>query len=271
MSIAPSFASRLRLCRIVLRGFLLCSFPAHAADLHVALSEAAPPASYVSHGMPVGMAKEMLDVLFGSLADLRPQYHALPWSRAQQLVEFGDMDIFVTFPSESRKRYASFTTHALYQLDFGYLIYDAKGRHAHRISSAERFQDLKDLVFVSQDAAGWEAENVPDYIRRYMINGPASLMHMTFARKAGDFFIMNTEQAVFYARQLGYEDQLGMKKVGFIPHSQVAMHIGLGKSHPNRQRLLAAIEAAMKHPNFLAKQRAIELKYKQHLAAPSRP
>ncbi len=271
MRFASLFASHQRLCRTMLSGFLLCAYPTYAADLHIALSEAAPPASYVSHGMPVGMAKEMLDALFGSLPDQRPLYHALPWSRAQQLVEFGDMDMFVTFPSESRRRYANFTAQALYTLDYGNLIYDAKGRNARQIESAVRFQDLKDLVFISQDAAGWEVENVPDYIRRYMINGPASLMHMTFARKAGDFFIMNTEQAVFYARQLGYEDQLGMKKVGFIPHSQVAMHIGLRKSHPNRQRLLAAIEAAMKHPNFLAKQRAIELKYKQHLAAPSRP
>ncbi len=141
MSIVPSFTSRLRLCRIVLSGFLLYSFPAYAADLHVALSEAAPPTSYVSHGMPVGMAKEILDVLFSSLADLRPQYHALPWTRAQQLVEFGDIDIFVTFPFQSRKRYASFTTHALYTPDYGNLIYDAKGRNARQIESAVRFED----------------------------------------------------------------------------------------------------------------------------------
>lgn len=271
MSVTTLSSPRWLIIRILLIGFILSALPASAKALRVALSDSAPPMSYTVNGKPVGMVTELLDALFSSLPLQRPQYHAFPWARAQHLVEVGEMDLFVTFPSNSRKQYASFTADALYTLDYGYLIYDIKGRHADQIASAEKFRHLQNLVVVSQHNSAWEAENIPGYMRRYMVNGPASLMHMTFARKAGDFFIMYPKQAAFYAKQLGYENHLGIKKAEFIPHSLVEMHIGLRKSHPEHDKLHATIDAAMKDPAFIATKRAIELKYKRLFPAPPAP
>jgi hypothetical protein len=230
--------------------------------VHIALSEAAPAAGYIEDGHPTGVSKELLKALFALVPAYKPEFHPYPWIRAQSMVENGQMDLFATFPSKSRKQYAQFSARELYHVDYGNLVYDRKGSNAAIIESATSFKDLSKLVFVSQETVAWEEENVPKYIRRYTVNMPASLMHMTFQRKMGDFFIMPAEQAVYYARQLGYEHQLGMKKVTFIPDSEVSFHIGIRKTYPDAAPLMAALEAALKHPDFLTKKRAILLKYR---------
>lgn len=237
--------------------------------VRVAMSEAAPPTSFVVDGQASGMFREMLEALFSRVPAYKLEFHALPWTRAQWAVQHDEMDMFVTFPSANRARYASFTDNSLYVMDYGNIVYDLRGSKAGQIELARSFKDLMSLVFVTQDGVAWENENVPDYIQRYKVNGPASLMHMTFRRAAGDFFIMNTEQAVYYAKQLGYENHLGMKKVMFIPNSLAPFHIGLRKSYPDSKSLLAALDGAMRHPDFLMKKRAIELRYK--VQPPLRP
>jgi hypothetical protein len=236
--------------------------------VHIAMSEAAPAASYVEEGQTTGVSKELLKALFDSMTEYKPAFHLYPWTRAQSMVENGKMDLFVTFPSTSRRRYANFSVQQLYHFDYGNLVYDRTSSKAAQIASAKSFADLRKLVFVSQETVAWETENVPKYIRRYTVNVPAALLHMTFQRKMGDFFIMPAEQAVYYAKQLGYQRQLGMKKVSFIPNSEVGFHIGIRNSHPDGKRLMAAVEAALKHPDFVMKKRAIELKYHAHVHAP---
>lgn len=239
--------------------------------VHVALSEAAPPTSFASNGHPAGMFPELLAALFRHAPGYAAELHSLPWSRAQWAVEHGVMDMFITFPSANRLLYANFSARPLHVLDYGNIVYDRSGPKAARIETATSFRDMRELVFVSQETVAWELENVPAYIERYTVNGPASLMHMTFRRQAGDFFIMNAEQAVYYARQLGYEKQLGMKRVSFIPHSLVALHLGVRKDYPDQKALMRVMASAMKHPEFLAKKAAIIQKYRLAFSAGELP
>lgn len=244
--------------------------PAHAGKVvRVAFSNTLAPASFVENGEVSGMLKDVMAALFVHVPEFKPEFHAYPWTRAQRMVEVGEMDMFVTFPSASRRAYASFSTHPIYIREYGNLVYDLQNSKAAKIAGAKSFDDLKNMVFVSQEAVSWEDENVPAYIKRYPVNGPPALMHMTFQRKKGDFFIMPEEQAMFFARQLGYDKQLGMKKVSFIPNSQVAFHVGVRKSHPDHKRIIAALEAAAQLPEFLAKKRSIERKYHEYAVAGS--
>lgn len=268
--LAPQARTRRYLPQLGRLGFFAMLFVASlsqaapARTIRVAMSEASPPASIVENGQSTGMYRELLETLFSRLPDYRLEFHAFPWARAQWAVQHDEMDIFITFPSANRIRYASFTADSLCVVDYGNIVYDLRGKKAAQIKSAKSFQDLRDLVFVSQDTVAWETENVPGYIRRYPVNGTTALMHMTFRRATGDFFIMPPEQAVYYAKQLGYEHQLGMKKVSFIPNSLAPIHIGLRKSYPDNKALMKAIDSAMHHPDFLTKKRAIEAWYKEH-------
>ena len=249
-----------------LLGMQLAVTPAHAqrtVTVRVALSEAMAPASFVEDGQASGMLKDMLKALFRNAPGYQAEFHAFPWTRAQRMVEAGEMDMFVTFPSGSRKEYADFSPHAIYTLDYGNIIYDRTSSKSAQIEAARSFEDLKGLTFISQESIAWEVDNIPPHIQRYMVNGPPSLLHMTFQRKRGDFFIMPAEQAVYLARQFGYAGQLGMKKVSFIPNSQVEFHVGVRKTHPKQKELLAVLNRASQSPGFIAQRKAIERKYRE--------
>lgn len=248
----------------VLGGVFLTFSSAHGANpvlVRIALSEAPTPAALVGDRQAIPMLTDLLQALFHYTPGYRPAFHAFPWTRAQQLVATGRMDLFVTSPSASRAEYANFSHGTLYTSNYGNLVYDLKGGKGAQIESAKSFEDLKNLIFVSQQAIEWEVESVPTYIERYMVNASASLMHMTFHRHMGDFFIMPAEQAIHYAKQLGYEGQLGMKKVSFIPNSLVHFRVGIRKTYPGHKELMAELEAGLSNPKFLAEKRAIELKY----------
>lgn len=229
--------------------------------VRVALSEAAHPTSYVDHGQATGIFKDMLDALFAMVPGYRIEYQGLPWTRAQRLVESGEMDLFVTFPAANRSAYAHFTRASIFTFDYGTIVYDRKGSHARQIESARNFAGLTGLTFVHQDAVEWETENIPASFRRYTVNAPQSLLHMTFERRVGDFFIMYPEQAYFFASQLGYLDQLGVRKAPFIPNSLVRMHIGIRKTFPGSKALIDALDAAMQRPAYQQKASAIRAKY----------
>ncbi len=250
--------------RLLLGAAIWLGSASHALALipvRAALSEAAHPTSYVDHGEATGIFREMLDVLFAMVPGYRIEYQGLPWTRAQRLVESGEMDLFVTFPATNRGAYAHFTKASIFTLDYGTIVYDRKGNHAGQIESARNFADLKGLTFVHQEAVEWETENIPASFKRYTVNAPLSLLHMTFERRVGDFFIMYPEQAYFYAKQLGYLDQLGVRKAPFIPHSLVRMHIGIRKNFPGSKALVKALDAAMQQPDYQQKANAIKAKY----------
>jgi hypothetical protein len=255
-------------------GLLLAMAAAQAAPrkvVRIAMSESAIPHSYIEQGQVAGIYRELLDVLFGLLPQYQAEYHSYPWIRAQRLVEFGDMDMFLTFPSTSRKRYASFAAKPVYELDYGNLVFDKSGKAAPRLEAAKSFKDLEKFIFVNQEAVDWEVENIPAYLPRYTVNGPSGLMHMTFSRAKGDYFLMTAEQATYFARQYGYLEHLGMKKVGFIPNSLVPMHIGVRKSLGDQGALLRALESAMQHPSYLARHAAIVAKYRGQIPGAIQP
>lgn len=230
--------------------------------LKVAMSEALPPISHATNGEPDGLLKDLLEELFRHVPGYRLEFHAFPWTRAQRLLEVGQMDLMVTFPSNSRKSYAVFSEATLYTMDYGNLVYDSRNNKALQLDAARSFEDLRGMVFISQEGVAWEDENVPAFINRYKVNAPRAMWHMMFQRRAGDFFIMTEEHALYSASRYGYREQLRMKKVDFIPNSQVEFHIGLRKSHPRRAALMRAIDAAMAHPDFMARRKVIERKYR---------
>jgi polar amino acid transport system substrate-binding protein len=244
--------------RCIALGVALLSAPASHAQapaaqpLRVVLSETSPLN---------GVLTELLEALVKTVPGHSLHFSAVPWTRAQRLVESSDMDLFVTYPADSRLAYANFTKSPLLVQELGYLIYDKQGSKARQIQAATSFADLKGLVFVHQDTVEWETEKVPSYIKRYTVNAPAHMFHMTFQRRAGDFFIMGPDQASKYAKQLGYEKQFGIRRASFIPDSMVQYHIGVRKSYPGSKALIDALDAAMLQPAFVQKSRAITAKF----------
>ncbi len=242
---------------LALGAAILPAPPSHAqaavrAPVRVVLSETSPLN---------GVLTELLDALIKSGPGHKLSFASVPWPRAQRLVESGAMDAFVTYPADSRLAYANFTKSPLLVQELGYIVFDKQGSKARQILEANSFADLKGLVFVHQDTVEWETEKVPSFIKRYTVNAPAHLFHMTFQRRAGDFFIMGPEQAARYAKQLGYDKQFGIRRASFIPNSVVQYHFGLRKSYQGSKDLIDTLDAAMQQPGYLQKSKAITARF----------
>jgi polar amino acid transport system substrate-binding protein len=233
-----------------------------ARVLRFAMSAESPPSSYELNGEARGIIRELLEELFASLPEYRVEFLPLPWGRAQLEVANGRLDGFCTFPSDTRKAYARFAAKPMYVWDYGNLVYSRDNARGAVIAQAKSFDDLRNLLFISQESVDWERENVPGFIRRYPVNTPSQMIHMLFRRGAGDFIIMSPEQARYYAHQFGYTEQLRSAKVDFIPNSQVEFHIGLRKTLPDAEQIIARIDAAMATPAFQARREQIINQYR---------
>lgn len=249
---------------VVKRTLFLCwlgcvASVAHAepALLRFGLSNESPPTSFEQDDQARGIIRDLLEALFVQMPQYRVEFYSRPWSRVQLEVAAGKLDGFCTFPSEGRKAYARFAQQPMYIWDYGNLVYSSKNPRAGALIRAKSFDDLRGLTFVSQDNVDWEKENVPAFIMRYPVNSPDQMIHMIFLREVGDFLIMSAEQALYYAQQFGYTQQLRNVKVDFIPNSQIQFHIGLRQTLPDVDAVLARIDQAMQSPEYQQKRRAI--------------
>jgi len=78
------------------------------------------------------------------------------------------------------------------------------------------------------------------------------MMHLLMLRQAGDFLVQPAEDARLIARQLGYSQKLKIRKVDFIPNSQIPFHIGVSKKLPYAREVIKQIDAVMQSPEFQA-------------------
>lgn len=244
-------------------GYLSDCLATDVRTIRFAASEGSPPTSYVAEGEPAGVVIDLLHAVFELIPHLDLHVTSFPWSRAQMMVEEGEMDAFCTYPSSKRKKYAKFTPTPLYFWDYGYLIYNQKNPAAEIISGAKSFEDLEGLVFLSQSNVAWEEDNVPKSIKRYYVDNLEKMIHMTLGRDVGDFFIMPPEQAMYYKKKLGYDNtQFGITKVDFIPNSKIPFHIGLNKKYREISEEIEVIESVLQSSDFEAANAKILKRYR---------
>lgn len=241
---------------------LLYSLNTAADTLKFAFADDEPPISSAYEEAVVGTIPDALALVF----DLLPQHSAskiaAPWPRAQLMVQSGVVDGFLTYPSTIRQTYALFTEHPAYFLDFGYLIYHRDNENRTQIEAARRFEDLKGLKFISQNGVEWERDNVPAYLERVMVNDLNTMVHLLLNRRAGDYFIMPPEQAIYIATKFGYRDLLAYQRVQFIPDSVIPFHVGIRKSYPNAEAIIMAIDGVLASQQFKTERQKIVDRYR---------
>lgn len=225
--------------------FLLLSFNVQAETFTFVVADKEPPLSSELDNMAIGLIPDIVNLVFSHLPAHQVKLKAYPWARAQLEVERGNADGLLTYPSNKRKRYASFTSSTVYKLDFGYLIYDKANAKRHEIESATSFLDLKNIKIITQTGAEWEADNIPKYMRKVEANELQTMIHFLMLRKRGDFLIMPPEQAIYLAKKLGYENAITYRPVDFINDSLIPFHIGVRQSHPAANELISEIDAVV--------------------------
>jgi len=231
-------------------------------SLRFAFSDGFAPYSYSSGGHCAGMAFDLLSTLFEQIPTFDLECKSVPWKRAQHYVMNDVFDGFVTYPSKVRKSYANFSNAPLYVLDFGYIAFSKDNPRAAALAEIRSYGDLEGFKFGSLLGVGWEEENVPQSIERVIAPNNKILFNLIFRRGDGDFFIMGPEQAVHYASQFGLRDKLVYVKAPFLKNSVIEFHIGIRKSHDNRDYIVSQIDKTIADTAFQQRYREVIGKYR---------
>ncbi|MCL7943669.1 hypothetical protein [Marinobacter sp. ATCH36] len=221
-----------------------------SSKLTFAFSEASPPYSSSSGERAVGLFPDLVQLVFSFIPDYTTENVVLPWSRAQYNVRLGLNDGLLTYPSKERRGYAIFSAMPLFTRDFGHLVYSADNPNIDLIESATSLTDLSSLTVIGEKGSKWEEDNIPDYLERVPGQHMSAMMHLLMLREAGDFMVQPAEDARFSARKLGYSKKLKVRKVDFIPNSQIPFHIGVSRKLPSAAEVINQVDAVMQSPEF---------------------
>jgi len=251
------------LCLVLLVIFLaLPGVSAGSSKLTFAFSEASPPYSSSSDERAVGLFPDLVQLTFSFIPDYTTESVVLPWSRAQYNVRQGLTDGLFTYPSKERQSYAIFSALPLFTQDFGHLVYSADNPNRNAIESATSFADLSSLTVIVERGSKWEEDNIPDYLARVPGQHLNTMMHLLMLRGAGDFMVQPAEDARFAAQQLGYSNKLKIRKVDFIPNSQIPFHIGVSRKQPFAMEVIDQVDAVMQSPEFQSQQNTLIENYR---------
>jgi polar amino acid transport system substrate-binding protein len=224
--------------------------PVLAQDWVMGFAENEPPISDGGSNGASGILPDLTQALFNQLPEESVTMLGGPWIRMQRSVETGQLDGFVTYPSTDRMNYALFSETPLYHIDFGYLIYRHDHPQRERFEQARSFEDLSGLVFIGQQGAEWERDNIPSSFETLLLGRTDTMMHMLVRRRSGDFMVMPAEQAVDIARRLGYDDQIVYQPVRFIPNASIPFHVGIRRSHPEASDLIPRIDEVLRSREY---------------------
>jgi polar amino acid transport system substrate-binding protein len=245
------------LAKILMLSLCLCFSGIRAETFVFTASENSPPFSYRINQSVAGITPEIIKLIFSFLPNDQVEFGLYSWARAQALVENGQADGLMTYPSKSRQHYADFSSMPANTMDFGYLIFHKKNPHRVQIEQAKSFDDLSSLTVLTQTGVGWEQDNIPKTLKRIEENSLETMIHLLLYRMQGDFIIMPVEQANYYAQQFGYQKNLAYQHVSFIHDSVIPFHIGIRKNHPQGKRLLRDIESILTSHAFITEKQKI--------------
>jgi polar amino acid transport system substrate-binding protein len=231
--------------------------------LHFAFDEGSPPYSYSSSGAPpVGLFPELVKAVFSALPEYAIVMDAYPWARAQEMVQQGRADGFMTYPSENRKKYASFANAHLFIEDIGYLVFLPTNPNAKALRSAKSFKDLQPFLFLGSNSSEWESDNIPAYIQKESIPSDEDRLNVFIYRRHGDFIIMGRENANYLLQKLGYNGKVEFAKVNFVPEAQVPFQLGIAKTRSDAAEIIKKLTGALATPKVKAELQRIEKRYK---------
>jgi len=233
--------------------FVFLAFPSVSLGsntLTFAFGEKSAPYSSSFDGRAVGLFPDLVQLAFSFIPDYTMESLVVPWARAQYNVRLGRTDGLLTYPSEVRQDYAIFSAKPLFTQDYGHLVYSADNPNIDLIESATSFADLSSLTVIVEKGSEWEEDNIPDYLARVPGHDVNAMMHFLMLRKAGDFLVQPAEDARFIAQKLGYLKKLKVRKVDFIPNSQIPFHIGVSRKLPSARAVINQVDAVMQSPEF---------------------
>lgn len=142
------------LCALVLAIFITgTSLAAEPIVLKVAYADSYPPLSSGTDEAVVGLLPARMSDLASEL-DITLIQKGLPWTRAQEFVRHGVMDVLITSITPDRLSYANASQQPLYRLDFKPYV-RKNSLEEKQLLSEESLLKLKDRIYCDVRGNGW--------------------------------------------------------------------------------------------------------------------
>lgn len=230
--------------------------------LRFVFDKGSPPYSYATDGSSVaGLFPELVQAVFAALPEYSVSVEAYPWARAQDMVQKGEADGFLTYPSDGRKKYAIFNDTPAFIEDIGYLVFVPSNPNANALRKVSAFNDLRPFLFLGSKFSDWENDNVPPYIKRESIPQDESRLQVLIQRKHGDFIIMGRENCSYLLKKLGRQGDVEFAKVNFLPDSKVPFNFGVSQVRGDAAEIIKKLSNAMGMPKVKAELQRIQKRY----------
>ncbi len=125
-----------------------------------------PPFSWVDDlGQPEGILVDAMEQILHEKLGIPVQLKVYPWKRAQQMVEFGEADAFITVPTVERSRYTEIVEPPILPTEFKIFV-SANNPKRSLIERAGDLEDLKKIQHLSTGyltGSGWHIEHLSDF------------------------------------------------------------------------------------------------------------
>lgn len=241
---------------------LLAAPAAHAnSQLRISYNEDYAPYSYVEQGGgPVlGVLPQALDMVCAQALGLRTQALALPWRRAQLVVQSGEADAICTFASDERKSYALFGQQAVVTL-VPHLFFRAD--HPRR-AELERLSDreaLKAFHLADQRGNQWAETQLADFPRVAWVTGHDAIYRMVLNDRVDLHVALSPLVTKWRLRKLGLYGGFVSVPAPYVAPA-VPFHLGIRRSLPEAASWLAAIDQQLALPKVRQLILGIERQY----------
>ena len=131
--------------------------PLYAGEpLVFSYSDHFPPFSWIENKQNMGIIIDVVNEALIKRLNLKVRYMAAPWVRAQQMVQNGTADAFITVSSEKRKTYTMTNAEPIIMISLSFFVVK-DFPNLNQLSHAQSFEELKEFRFISNRGNGlWE-------------------------------------------------------------------------------------------------------------------
>jgi polar amino acid transport system substrate-binding protein len=195
----------------------------------------APFSSKNPDGSVSGILIECMNVLFKE-SNIPVHHSALPWERAQSMVENGTADGFCTVVTPKRRDYCLFSEKPILKLEFGIFFLPDHPQRS-QIESITTLDDFRRFSLVDYQGNGW-AKTMFDSLPVIWTSTQESALKMVLNGRA-DIIVGQTISIPYLLSKMDAATKLAFVPLKFA--EAVPYHLGLRKTFPNVENYLSRI------------------------------
>ncbi len=177
--------------------------------IQIVYGESYKPFAWGVDGKAYGVQPEFVEAVLGGKLGLNVVHQALPWKRAQLLVEQGERDGFFTVPTPVRAKYTEHPATPLYETHFVMhtSVTNPKLAELKAIQSLRDLEARPDIKHVHMLGSGWHEQALKRMRTIYTIVDAGKIPIMLSSQRA-DVYIEQKELFRYQVRALNMEKEI---------------------------------------------------------------